>query len=41
MILWTLINDFLHYPEKYDLKTILENESTDIQNSRIPPRESE
>lgn len=26
MIVWVLINDFIECPEKYDWKTILENE---------------
>jgi len=31
MILWIVINDFIECPEKYDWKTILENEkSTEI-----------
>ena len=28
MIVWVLINDFIECPEKYDWKTILENEKT-------------
>ena len=31
MIIWIVINDFIECPEKYDWKTILENEkSTEI-----------
>lgn len=30
MIVWVLINDFIECPEKYDWKTILENESTKV-----------
>jgi len=30
MIVWTLITDFIYYPEKYDWQQILKDESTEI-----------
>lgn len=39
MILWTLVNDFINNPDKYDVKKRLSYEATEIQNKRKPLKE--